>query len=69
MTEEFWGQFWPQFWGGVAATVFIATLTIAFTYIARLRITLFLHGVVKNMKKRIVMEEARLKAEYESKNK
>lgn len=46
--EDFWGQFWPQFWGGVAATLFVAFLTLLFGYIARLHITrLFVNAFEK----------------------
>jgi predicted PurR-regulated permease PerM len=37
--DDFWNQFWPQFWGGVASALFVALLTLFFTYVARLRIT------------------------------
>jgi predicted PurR-regulated permease PerM len=35
---DFWNQFWPQFWGGVASALFVAFLTLFFTYVARLHI-------------------------------
>lgn len=69
MSEEFWSQFWPQFWGGVAATLFLAALTLIFTYIARLQIARFLRRFIMNMRRKIVLEEEKLKGEYISKHK
>lgn len=68
MSEYFWSQFWPQFWGGVAATVFLAALTLVFTYIARLRIALLFRDIVRSMRKKVAMEEEKIKSEYISKN-
>lgn len=65
MNEDFWNQFWPQFWGGVASTLFLGVLTIVFTYAARLRLALFFRGVMENMKRRIEIEEAKIKERVE----
>lgn len=67
MSEDFWSQFWPQFWGGVASTLFLAIMTLIFTYIARLRIALFFRSVMANMRKKIALEEEKIKEEYISK--
>jgi ABC-type Fe3+ transport system permease subunit len=67
MNEDFWSQFWPQFWGGVAATVFLAVLAFVFTYVARLQIARFLRRFIVNMKRKIALEEEKIKAEYISK--
>jgi hypothetical protein len=67
MTEDFWNQFWPQFWGGVASTIFLAVLALAFTYVARLQLAIFFKHLFEVMKKKIALEEEKIKAEYISK--
>lgn len=67
MTEDFWNQFWPQFWGGVASTLFLAALTLIFTYVARLQLALFFKRTFESMKSKVAMEEERIKELYSTK--
>lgn len=64
-SEAFWSQFWPQFWGGVAATLFIAVLTLVFTYVARTNIFRFVRRMIDEVKNVVHLEEEKLRAEEE----
>lgn len=67
MNEDFWNQFWPQFWGGVASTLFLGVMTLMFAYTTRLQIVLFVRRIFMSMKERVLVEEAKIKEKYVSK--
>ncbi|MBI2439608.1 MAG: hypothetical protein HYV45_03365 [Candidatus Moranbacteria bacterium] len=66
-SDAFLSAFWPQFWASVAATFFIATVSIVFAYAIRLRIARIFWRAVTSIKKGVLAEENALRDHLEKK--